>query len=91
VAIGDYILAFRMLKHLFLTFLAPASNLSREPFNRPAGTGLFSLMAPGTIMLSLRDKIQSPAEALLKLALMWLKPLADSYGPFGFDAETSEA
>ena len=45
-----------------------ASNLSRDPFNRPAGTRLFSLMTPGTsclatIMMSLRDKRHSTAEA----------------------------
>src|SRR5580698_3513519 len=43
------------------------SHLSRDPFNRPAGTGNF-LVTPGTsclatIMLSLRDEIHSPDEA----------------------------
>jgi hypothetical protein len=35
-----------------------------------------------TIVLSLRDKIHSTAEALLKLALMWVEPWAESYSPF---------
>jgi hypothetical protein len=56
-----------------------SANLSQHPFNRPAGTGLFFLMIPGTsclatIVLSLRDKIHSTAEALLKLAPMGLNP-----------------
>jgi hypothetical protein len=45
-------------------------------------------MTPGTsclatIMLSLWDKIHSPAGALIKLALMGLKRWADSSDPFG--------
>jgi hypothetical protein len=48
--------------------------LSQGRFNRPAGTGLFFFIIPGTsclatIVLSLRDKIHSTAEVLLKLAL----------------------
>ena len=38
---SDDILAFRILKHCFTTFLSLASNLSRDRFNRPAGTGYF--------------------------------------------------
>src|SRR5271165_1306700 len=50
---------------MFVRFLFLASDLSRDPFNRPAGTGLFFLLTPGTsclatIMLSLWDKIHSP-------------------------------
>jgi hypothetical protein len=46
---------------------------SQDRFNRPAGTGYF-LTIPGTsclatIVLSLRDKIHSTAEALLKSTL----------------------
>jgi hypothetical protein len=45
-------------------------------------------MIPGasclaTIVLSLRDKTHSTAEALLKVALMGLKPWAESFGPSG--------
>ena len=41
----------------------------RDPFNRPAGTGLIFLLTPGTsclatIELSLRDKRHSPLERL---------------------------
>src|SRR5271165_2794737 len=48
-------------------------------FGRPSGTGVFLYCYPGTsylatIMLSLRDKIHSPAEALLKLTLMGCAP-----------------
>jgi len=48
-------------------------------FGRPSGTGVFLYRYPGTsylatIMLSLRDKIHSSAEALLKLALMGMRP-----------------
>src|SRR5271165_2624811 len=44
-------------------------------FGRPSGTGVFLYRYPGTsylatITLSLRDKIHSSAEALLKLTLM---------------------
>src|SRR5271165_4048740 len=48
-------------------------------FGRPSGTGVFLYRYPGTsylatIMLSLRDKIHSSAEALLKLTLMRRRP-----------------
>jgi hypothetical protein len=44
-------------------------------FDRPSGTAVFLYRYPGTsylatIMLSLRDKMHSPAEALVKLMLM---------------------
>src|SRR5271165_6260082 len=48
-------------------------------FGRPSGTGVFLYRYPGTsylatITLSLRDKIHSSAEALLKLTLMGAHP-----------------
>src|SRR5271165_6037319 len=48
-------------------------------FGRPSGTGVSLYRYPGTsylatIMLSLRDKIHSSAEALLKLTLMGARP-----------------
>src|SRR5271166_1774635 len=48
-------------------------------FGRPSGTGVSLYRRPGTsylatIMLSLRDKIHSSAEALLKLTLMGARP-----------------
>ena len=48
-------------------------------FGRPSGTGVFLYRYPGTsylatITLSLRDKIHSSAEALLKLTLMERNP-----------------
>src|SRR5271166_1405067 len=48
-------------------------------FGRPSGTGVFLYRYPGTsylatITLSLRDKIHSSAEALLKLMLMGARP-----------------
>src|SRR5271166_4133886 len=50
-------------------------------FGRPSGTGVSLYRYPGTsylatIMLSLRDKIHSSAEALLKLTLMGCAPCA---------------
>src|SRR5271165_162222 len=52
-------------------------------FDRPSGTGVSLYRYPGTsylatIMLSLRDKIHSSAEALLKLTLMERIPTAPS-------------
>src|SRR5271165_1586169 len=49
-------------------------------FGRPSGTGVFLYRYPGTsylatITLSLRDKIHSSAEALLKLTLMGRTPM----------------
>src|SRR5271157_6156452 len=48
-------------------------------FGRPSGTGVSLYRYPGTsylatIMLSLRDKIHSSAEALLKLTLIGARP-----------------
>src|SRR5271165_1735309 len=50
-------------------------------FGRPSGTGVSLYRYPGTsylatIMLSLRDKIHSSAEALLKLTLMGMRSLS---------------
>src|SRR5208337_2400370 len=50
-------------------------------FGRPSGTGVSLYRYPGTsylatIMLSLRDKIHSSAEALLKLTLMGMRSRA---------------
>jgi len=58
---------FECEKHVFPTFLTPGSNLSRDRFNRPAGTGAIFLVIPGTsclatMVLSLRDKGLSPFE-----------------------------
>src|SRR5271166_5453303 len=54
-------------------------------FGRPSGTGVFLYRYPGTsylatITLSLRDKIHSSAEALLKLTLMGARPYRVSEG-----------
>src|SRR5271166_4425687 len=53
-------------------------------FGRPSGTGVSLYRYPGTsylatIMLSLRDKIHSSAEALLKLTLMGCAPCPASH------------
>ena len=50
-------------------------------FGRPSGTGVSLYRYPGTsylatIMLSLRDKIHSSAEALLKLTLIGMRSRA---------------
>jgi hypothetical protein len=56
---ADYILAFRILKHIYTALLSLASNLSRVGSIVPLGRAIF-LMIPGTsclatIVLSLRD------------------------------------
>ena len=58
-------------------------------FDRPSGTGALCNRYPGTsclatISLSLRDKSHSPIKGLrIKLALMGLKPRAESCSPPG--------
>jgi hypothetical protein len=68
-----------MSYHLLLSLpttvpVAKAIQLIND-FDRPSGTGVFLYRYPGTsylatIVLSLRDKIHSLAEALLELTLM---------------------
>ena len=63
-------------------------------FGRPSGTGVFLYRYPGTsylatITLSLRDKIHSSAEALLKLTLMGARPYLHRYAGNAF--QTSDA
>jgi hypothetical protein len=73
-----------------------ASKLGRDPFNCPAGTRLFF-----ACLQALRAWLRSccPSgtkyilfvEALIKLALMGLKPWAQVYSPFGFGEKTSSS
>jgi hypothetical protein len=64
------------------------SGIARLDQTVPFGTVLSVDAFPGTscqatIMLSLWDENILGAEALIKLALMGLKPRAESYSPFG--------
>jgi hypothetical protein len=63
------------------TFLLLASHLSQDPFNRPAGTGLFSHdsrhFVPGYYQaVPLGQKTCSPPRLRIKLALMGHRPQA---------------